>query len=50
MLPILLGLVGIEAAEFAQRLGKAVAGAEVAGDGQRVAGAELLYLPPIRPT
>src|ERR1039458_2214884 len=39
LLPVFFGLVGIEAAELAQRLGKAVAGAEIAGDDQRVAGA-----------
>src|ERR1017187_3332058 len=37
--PVLFSLVGIEGAEFGQRFSKAAAIAEIAGDGQRVAGA-----------
>ena len=39
LFPVLLRLVGVEGAELGQRLGKAVAGAQVAGDDQRIAGA-----------
>jgi hypothetical protein len=38
-LPVFLGLVGVDGAEFAEGLGEAVAGAEIAGDDERVTGA-----------
>src|ERR1039458_8285592 len=37
--PVLFGLVGVEGAESGQRLGEAIAGAKVAGNRLRVAGA-----------